>query len=224
MRNDRCLPAATAASLLGLLPCAGAAAATAVFSSGENLGLSIPDADAEGVSSTIEVPDDATILRVAVAARVEHTFVGDLVWRLAGPDGTTITLADQPGTEKGVGDSADLQTERAVIFGDRSPFPAEKMGGFGCFASDSAVGIDCPRFFAPDEPLTTFLDGASAGLWTLHISDVTPGDVGFLDQWYVAFEFGPAPIPVPGAAWLFASALVAGAAVSARGGGRRRPA
>src|SRR5262249_42962521 len=60
-------------------------------------GLAIPDNNATGVTSTIAVPDSLTVSSVAVSTVIPHTYKGDLVVTLIGPDGTSAILHNRTG-------------------------------------------------------------------------------------------------------------------------------
>jgi subtilisin-like proprotein convertase family protein len=180
-----------------------------VYTAGPGLGLAIPDNDPTGASSTISVGDDYIISRVALIVTLDHTWVGDLIFTLTGPDGTAVTLADRPGSSDPAdfGDSSNLSTLEPIIFGDLSPTPAENMGGGACTSTDSTVGADCTRWFNPDVPLSDTFAGSSAlGDWILTISDNAGADLGTLDKWLIAFQVQA--IPLPPAVWLFASGIL----------------
>lgn len=59
--------------------------------------LAVPDNDPEGISSVLNVADTATIARVAVSMKIEHTYIGDLQVILTTPDGKTATLSNREG-------------------------------------------------------------------------------------------------------------------------------
>ncbi len=64
--------------------------------------LAIPDGNAAGISSTInvsasELPTNILIDRIEVHLDISHTWIGDLIVALVGPDGTTSTLINRPG-------------------------------------------------------------------------------------------------------------------------------
>jgi subtilisin-like proprotein convertase family protein len=178
---------------------------------GPGLGLAIPDDDPLGLATTISVPDSFAINKVALVIQLDHTWVGDLIFTLTGPDGTTVTLADRPGSDfpDDFGDSSNLSATRAIVFGDLGPFVAENMGAGACTGTDSVIGVDCGRWFTPEEALTAaFLGSNGLGDWTLTVSDNAGQDTGVLDGWLIAFNFQTA-VPVPPAVWLFASGLFA---------------
>jgi subtilisin-like proprotein convertase family protein len=207
------LASLTIAGLVASVP-ASALPVDAFYYAGPGLGLSIPDNDPTGVSSTISVPDDMSIEKIALIVLVDHTWVGDLIFTLTGPDGQTITLVDRPGYPAApAGDDADLSTEHPIIIGDYSPLEAELMGAGGCTEGGSVVGLDCPRWFNSDTSLAGTWGGSSAlGDWTLSITDNAGQDVGVLDGWLIAFGYGNVAVPLPAGVWLVASGLVALAA------------
>jgi lysyl endopeptidase len=59
--------------------------------------LAIPDVNATGVTSTLNVPDSMTITSVSVNVGITHTFQGDLEVALIGPDNTTVLLHNRTG-------------------------------------------------------------------------------------------------------------------------------
>jgi subtilisin-like proprotein convertase family protein len=204
----------TALAIAGLAASATASAVTAdAFYSAPNLELALPDEDPTGVSSTISVPDSFSIAKLALIVVMDHTWVGDLMFTLTGPDGTTLTLADRPGTDDpsvDAGDSSNLSSAHPIIFGDLSPIPAEMLGA-GCTDTDSVIGVDCHRWVNPDQSLgDTWIGTDAFGDWTLTVSDNAGLDLGVLDGWMIAFNMQP--VPVPPALWLFATGLFALAA------------
>jgi len=59
-----------------------------------NVGLTVPDNNATGISSSINVVDDLTVERVEVVFSATHSFRGDLRVVLTSPDGTQSILAE----------------------------------------------------------------------------------------------------------------------------------
>ena len=205
----------TSLAIAGLAASATASATLAdAFYTTTGLGIALPDDDPTGASSTISIPDSFTIAKLAVVVVMDHTWVGDLIFTLTGPDGTTITLADRPGTDDpatDAGDSSNLSVAHPIIFGDLSPIPAESLGAGSCTNTDSVIGLDCHRWVNPDQSLGATWVGADAfGDWTLTVSDNEGLDLGMLDGWLIAFNLQA--VPVPPAVWLFASGLFALAA------------
>ena len=73
------------------------APAPTVLTGSATPGSAIPDNNADGASSSINIPTDGTVRKVKVSVDIAHTFIGDLVVTLSGPDGTTVTLHDKEG-------------------------------------------------------------------------------------------------------------------------------
>jgi subtilisin-like proprotein convertase family protein len=211
MKNAPFLRAIAATTLCSAALHAGVATAAVEdfvnFASGPDLGIAIPDNDATGVSDTITVTADGPIQRLFVLVTMEHTYVGDLTWTLTGPDGTTITLAETPGSDAfPAGSSANLEAtpEGTIAFAAASPFDSEWLGTVGgCSDTDDVVGTDCVRFVAPADSYDAFIGTSFAGDWTLTITDTQAFDTGTLEFWEIAAE-----IPAPPALLLFGSALI----------------
>jgi subtilisin-like proprotein convertase family protein len=60
--------------------------------------LSIPDNDATGVSSTVEVTMSGEVTSVRAFVGITHTYQGDLRVQLTSPSGTTVVLHDRSGS------------------------------------------------------------------------------------------------------------------------------
>jgi subtilisin-like proprotein convertase family protein len=57
----------------------------------------IPDRDPAGIVSRVFVPDNGQIRSIRVHVDIQHTYIGDLIVRLVGPDGTRIDLHRRQG-------------------------------------------------------------------------------------------------------------------------------
>jgi subtilisin-like proprotein convertase family protein len=60
-------------------------------------GLAIPDNNATGTTSTVNVATAGTVSSVSVSVNVTHTYIGDLEAALIGPTGTTVLLHNRGG-------------------------------------------------------------------------------------------------------------------------------
>jgi len=104
---------------------------------------------------------DATPGNVNAAA--DHTFIGDLVYTLTSPLGTTVTIVNRRG-----GTRENICT---TLLDDDGGFPS-----LGTVTSTSGQFLS--GNFAPDNPLSAF-DGQNAnGVWTLNVSDNALIDIG----------------------------------------------
>jgi serine protease len=59
--------------------------------------VSIPDNNPTGITSTIDVPDSASILDLEVVVNITHTYIGDLRVTLTSPAGTQVILHNRSG-------------------------------------------------------------------------------------------------------------------------------
>ncbi|MEO0975001.1 MAG: proprotein convertase P-domain-containing protein, partial [Pseudomonadota bacterium] len=148
------------------------AAQAEIFLAGPGLGLDLPDSDENGVTSTIEASGIDAVESVSIAVSIDHTWVGDLIWTLTSPSGTTVSLVDRAGSEDGgFGDSSDLSSAIAVIFDDRFIVEAEAAGADCDVSPSDTIGDGCGRASIPRAALSPFNGEAGPGTWTLFLSD-----------------------------------------------------
>ncbi len=137
---------------------------TTNYSSG-NIATSIPDLGTLDIP--INVTDVGAVADVNLRLRLNHTFDGDLVMTLIGPDGTAVALANNRGGN-----------------GDNFGSGANDCSGTPTVFDDSAlitIGAGAAPFagpFRPDSPLSAFNGKPVSGTWILRIADVGPADVG----------------------------------------------
>ena len=98
----------------------------------------VPDNDPGGITSTITVLEDRTILDVNVTISLTHPRTGDLTLSLIGPDATEIILSTQNGGD----DAHYLQT----IFDDEAPDAITDPGVIPPFSGA----------YSPEQSLTAF--------------------------------------------------------------------
>lgn len=147
----------------------------------EDLPLKIPEPDAEGIASSIQIPKHGNVESVAVSVRLKHFTVGDLVLRLQSPSGTVITLLDRPGYPPFPGCENQVGE---VFFMDGEADPEG--------ACDPEGGMWPVYLAAPAEPLATFDGEDMQGTWKLIAADVSPGNTGALEDWSI--HLTPAPL------------------------------
>ena len=149
---------------------------------GSTVPISIPDNDPAGVSGTANFPDHGTLTSVHMAPlTVTHAWVGDLIYSITSPEGTTVVLMDRPGVPDSKfgcsGDDIDASLSDAGADG-----PIEDMCS------------DLPAIFGspiPNNPLSTWVGEDPFGEWTVTISDNAAGDAGTLDTWGLNFTWDP---------------------------------
>jgi subtilisin-like proprotein convertase family protein len=150
-------------------------------------GQTIPDAPAGPATSTIVVPDDGGVLKVAalrVRLDVSHGRDGDLTAVLIAPDGTRVTLF------AGVGGSGVNFT--GTILDDAAAIPITT--GVAPF----------PGSFRPQQPLAALAGKDLQGTWTLELRDGAAGggsgnrlNSWGLDLTVMLTRTGPGPVTEP---------------------------
>ncbi|MCE9685729.1 S8 family serine peptidase [Shewanella sp. AS16] len=102
------------------------------FTYGNDDAVAIPDNDATGIVSEIEVADDVQIFGVNADVNISHSWIGDLVVRLRSPTGIEAVLHDRAG-----GNADDL-----VQAWDLSVFNGEMAKGTWTLSVSDHVGAD----------------------------------------------------------------------------------
>jgi hypothetical protein len=138
----------------------------------------IPDGNGVGVDVPLEVSGTSGISRLAfhidgatcstaigsTEVGVDHTWVGDLVFRLTSPGGTTVTLINQAGG----------------VFNDGNNY-CQTLLDDGAADSIQDVTPDQAPYtgtFAPANPQDAFVGEDANGTWTLNVSDLAFFDIG----------------------------------------------
>ena len=170
------------------------------------LPLAIPDADASGAASTVDVPWDFPIVDLDVVVEIDHTWVGDLVVTLESPLGQRVTLLDRPGVP-GASSVGCADDNLRVRFDDAAAIDPEDL----CSESNQSPWLEGAA--RPVGALSDLNGESTLGTWTLEVSDRETADVGFLRDWRLAF------VPEPTGTALRLAAVAALAAIAAR---RRR--
>ena len=194
------------------------ASAEVIWISSGDINAPIPDNDPTGHRNTLGVGDLGAISDLEVEVAIDHTWVGDLIITLEGPDGTIITLMDRPGRDgAGFGDSSNLSPSFPIRFVDGAALAAEDAG-IPC-ENDDVIGVACdvPPIYDPDESLLAAFAGDEIfGNWRLQITDNAGGDTGTFVSWTLHATVGNGEdIPEPGTLALFGVGL-AGLAILRR--------
>jgi cysteine-rich repeat protein len=135
----------------------------------DGTGGSIPDNNATGLASTIDVAGlGARLLAVTATVSITHPNAGHLDLYLTSPAGTRIDLATDIGN--GIVDLYD-----AVTFDDAAATPI----------SDAPLPPANPALTSvvPEGALGAFMGENPNGTWTLTVVDDTGGTTGTLDGW-----------------------------------------
>lgn len=125
--------------------------------------LAIPDNNANGASSIINIATTSLITDVNVTVNISHTWDDDLTMTLIAPDGTSVVLSS------GNGGSGNDYTN--TLFDQEGATP---------------IGAGSPPFtgtFIPQEDLSVLYGSFSGGDWTLNVSDSATFDTGTIQSW-----------------------------------------
>ncbi len=157
--------------------------------------VAIPDADPTGVNVPINVTGAGTVYQLIFNfdtggacdstvgnpnAAVDHTYIGDLVFKLTSPSGTSVIFQNQRG-------------------GTRENICSSKLvdnGGFPSISTLTSVsGSPQSGNFTPDNPLSAFNGQSSTGTWILNVSDLAAQDTGSIRRFSLNFNPGSTCMP-----------------------------
>jgi subtilisin-like proprotein convertase family protein len=110
----------------------------------------------------------------ATTVGLDHTWVGDLIITLTSPQGTTVTLMNQPG---GPGNGANNFCN--TVLDD---------GATALIQNIQLAGAPWTGAFKPATPLAAFNGEIANGTWTLSVTDVFPADGGNVRAFSLAFS------------------------------------
>ncbi len=165
------------------------------------INLAITDNSPAGVNSTISVPAAAIANASGLSVRLNigHSWVGDLIFTLTSPCGTSVIL-NRPGVPASTfGNSNNLGTTNAAS----PPAPPSAVYTFDISAAavipETALGsgVIPAGSYRPSDATgnphnfsgITFPCSA-AGNWTLNVSDNGAGDIGVLTDWAIITTTG----------------------------------
>jgi hypothetical protein len=142
--------------------------------------VAIPDSDAAGVFSMINIPVSGTILELRVVVRASHEYVGDLEIELT-KDGPSVLLIDNAGNGGTLCSGNDID----VVLHDEA----------GISVDDACMydGGDTPALVGdvrPEAPLGSAFGGTDMlGNWRLHVIDRLSPDMGMLTEWCLQITY-----------------------------------
>ncbi len=135
-----------------------------------DLPITIEAADSGDYPSTINFPfgsDTDVVEKIRLTdIKGEHTWIGDLTFRLESPKGTVITLLEEE----------CFDSEKFEIgFDDLSPFP---LNDLDCPFDDNVI-------YTPQDSLVNFRGENPNGDWKLTVVDGVPDDGGVFNSWTI---------------------------------------
>ena len=101
-------------------------------------GVTIPDNDPVGIADSLAIADPRTIADIAVDVDITHSYIGDLIIELRGPDGTRATLHDRSGQ----GTDNLQRTFRLTDTSTLNPFVGRPAAGSWTLAAADVAGQD----------------------------------------------------------------------------------
>ena len=144
-----------------------------------DVGQDIPPGGGGAVESELEVNTDLPIASVYLHVDITHTWVGDLLGILEGPDGSAALLFDRPG-DPAVSDGCQ-ENNLSVGFFDQATNTPDDLENT-CDPVPPAIEGD----FQPLTAFATFDGKSTMGTWKLIVDDLFPSaDDGTLDAWYL---------------------------------------
>lgn len=105
-------------------------------------------------------------------AAADHTFIGDFIFKLTSPGGTTVTLVNRRGGTR--------ENICNTLLDDDGGYPALST-------VTSVTGQFLSGNFAPDNALSAFDGPSPNGTWTLNVSDNAGIDVGSMRRFSLVF-------------------------------------
>lgn len=167
--------------------------------------LTIPEGNPTGVLSSGDFtlgPADEPVLSITVDLNTSGGYNGDLYAYLVAPNGTRVTLLDQPGTAVD-GFGAESSGMNITLDDTADAAVQNVTGGAGSVLTGT---------YQPDETMGTFDNSPANGTWDLYFADLG-SDAGspVLDSWTLNID--AVPEPVNQALGTFAVAWVTFAAV-----------
>lgn len=175
--------------------------------------VAIPDNNAAGVDIPITVSGIGTVTDLdfrfdgtpngaATLQGVEHTNVGQLVFKLTSPMGTSLTFINRMSRTTAVG-GCDNNNLSQVLLNDDAILPIDLQ----C-SENSTVR---PGTYSPGDKFSVFNGEPADGIWTLNVSDNASGTTGNVRRFSLLF----------GACSTAASVQVSGRVLTAEGRGVR---
>jgi subtilisin-like proprotein convertase family protein len=146
-------------------------------------------------------PADGTVGGIALSLDTTGGYNGDLYAYLVAPNGTLVTLMDEPGTA--VDGFGAASSGMNIVLGETGPSIQDVIGG---------AGTTLAGMYQPLDSLSAFNGALANGTWSIFFADL--GDGGGspeLDSWTLDVDFvEPVPEPVNTALGIFLGAWFVG--------------
>ncbi len=194
-----------------VVPASGPANVSATGPGGPIPDFGIPTPGQPGVfTRTLNVPESCPIELVQLSlVSLNHTWVGDIVGTLTGPNGNTATMVFRNG-QNGLASAGD-SSNYGGNYNFRDPPPALNIwqaaaGGTSAFNIPSGTYFNSgawqnpahnpPNGPGPNNAFATSFNGSNAmGPWTLRLTDNAGSDIGNLGSWVLNVQCTQTPAP-----------------------------
>jgi len=144
------------------------------------------------ISSSINVPNGASIQSVVLSTVILHSWIGDIEGTLISPEGNSVTVFDRPGVPDS--NNGCRQENIRVTFDDNANNSDDDFentcSSTGLYAIDDT--------YQPVEPFSNLNSENSTGDWIFQITDFVDDDGGVLNTWSleICTESGNSEAPV----------------------------
>jgi subtilisin-like proprotein convertase family protein len=155
-----------------------------IFVANQLVNLAIPNNNMGGINDTINISgnDNLRIIDVKVRFIATHPNFGDLILKLASPQGTGLTLIDRAGYP--ANPLGNPGNDPDIMLDDQAAVSIEDI----TFGNDEQV----VGFFQPDPDLLNALNEQDhRGNWTVTVIDNKPGHTGTFTGWGLHISLGP---------------------------------
>lgn len=149
--------------------------------------IAIPDAAYDGTLAsmacqTVAIAQGGPVEDVAVDVQIEHTFVGDLTFKVLSPAGTVATVMSRPGLAEPADDGSDCcGTGDDILLTDPVDFAAGNPTDAEDFAAGGGSYFPNPDSAVDSGDLSTIFDNEeTSGTWQFCAGDGAGGDTGNL--------------------------------------------
>ncbi len=154
------------------------------------LSVAIPDDDPAGVTNSQVVSGvsgttlGSDVKLASVCFKIDHTWVGDLIVSVKGPNGTPVVLLDRPGVPATLagcaGDNIDVCVDLGT--GNEMESVCNNLPAIsGNYTAANGVNLN----------VINGAGGSPNGTWELFASDNVGADLGTILEWKLVFDVGP---------------------------------
>jgi subtilisin-like proprotein convertase family protein len=171
-----------------------------------SINLAIPDGNAAGLSSSLNVscaPAGSVLSTIAVTLNIAHSWDSDLTIFLKSPTGRIINLVNRRG---GNGDNF---TNTVISSASTNSLVTGTAPFTGTFTADAAATAASPAgFVQTDASLAAFISNTPSpnGTWVLGVRDNSNADAGTIQNWSLSLGYNTLAPPPAGLTYAWSPA------------------